>query len=183
VQKKEALLKSDFTPINTLLIMILDNLLIQTLLENETNHGYINPQHQLKPFAMGSGSVQPLLESKTLELFTLTNVQAGIGPGAHFHREMEETFYILSGTFQFRVEDQEMILQPGDSYSIPAKSIHQWTTIQSEKSTASWKLFVSCRPAGNQLNYLRSLAKAIASGKPWSEVAPTLTQSFDLEVI
>ena len=183
VQKKEALLKSDFTTINNRLIQLLDNLLIQTLLEKETNHGYINPQHPLKPFALGSGSVQPLLESKTLELFTLTNVQAGAGPGAHFHREMEETFYVIAGTFQFRVDDREMILQPGDSCSIPPKSIHQWTTIQSEKNTASWKLFVSCCPAGNQINYLRALAKVLASGKSWNEVAPTLTQSFDLEVV
>lgn len=166
VQKKEPFLKSDFAAINARLVTILDNILIQYHLEKETNHGYIPPKQLLKPFKIGIGTVQPIIESNTLELFTLTYGEEGATSEPHLHRHMQETFYVLSGTFRFRLNEQEMILQPGDSCTIQPNQRHQWTAIASDRGCTSWKLFVTCRPPGNQLAYLRSLASGAPPSQP-----------------
>lgn len=58
----------------------------------------------------------------------LNFVRAQLEPGAahrfHYHPEMEEILYILSGTAEQWVENEKRIMKAGDAIYIPAKMIH-----------------------------------------------------------
>ena len=51
------------------------------------------------------------------------------GPPAHFHKEREETFEILEGTFRFRVGEEEFDAPQGTSVVVPRGVRHTWANI------------------------------------------------------
>jgi len=55
-------------------------------------------------------------------------VRAQLSPGEahkfHFHPQMEEILYVLSGTAEQWVEKEKRLLKPGDSLYLPAGMVH-----------------------------------------------------------
>lgn len=56
------------------------------------------------------------------------------GPGAHFHEENDEVFYVLEGTISFLVGDQWIDANKGTFLRIPAKTIHDFKNNSQVKS-------------------------------------------------
>lgn len=58
----------------------------------------------------------------------------GAGVPLHFHPEQDEMFYILDGTYRFKIGEETFDLQTGDSIFLPRKLPHAWM-LTSEKGT------------------------------------------------
>ena len=50
---------------------------------------------------------------------------AGTSEQMHFHEKSRQFFYILSGTATFFIQNEKVILGPGESLEIPPKASHQ----------------------------------------------------------
>ncbi len=48
------------------------------------------------------------------------------GPGAHFHEENDEVFYVLEGTPSIRIGDQWVEAEKGTFLRIPAQTLHDF---------------------------------------------------------
>ena len=51
----------------------------------------------------------------------------------HYHKKKDETFYILSGKVLFELNDNKMILEPGDSIRIKPNNWHRFTGLEDSK--------------------------------------------------
>ncbi|MFC4807707.1 cupin domain-containing protein [Paenibacillus sp. GCM10023250] len=56
-------------------------------------------------------------------------VPALIGPPKHIHKEREEVFEILEGTFRFQVGEEEFEATPGTSVVVPRGIPHAWANV------------------------------------------------------
>src|SRR5215207_4317991 len=70
----------------------------------------------------------------TFAVLEQTVTAKGAGVPLHFHPEQEEMFYVLDGTYRFKVGDETFDLQQGDSIFLPRKVPHAWM-LTSEKGT------------------------------------------------
>ena len=57
-------------------------------------------------------------------MFVRAELAAGESHPFHYHPQMEEILYILSGSAEQWVEKEKRILRPGDSVYLPAGIIH-----------------------------------------------------------
>ncbi|MDR3625054.1 MAG: hypothetical protein P4L16_07955 [Chlamydiales bacterium] len=49
----------------------------------------------MKIFNIGDACIRLLQKSESIELFEMFAENLGLGPGLHFHRGMEEGFYVI----------------------------------------------------------------------------------------
>ena len=81
-------------------------------------------------------------------VFEQTASAKGAGVPLHFHPEQDEMFYVLEGTYRFKVGDETFDLQNGDSIFLPRKVPHAWM-LTSEKGTTHCLV----QPAGKLENF------------------------------
>ncbi len=63
-------------------------------------------------------------------MVTKMHYWAGVrGAGEHSHIN-EQSGYVISGKYRLRMEQEDIILQAGDSYSIPGKVIHSFEVME-----------------------------------------------------
>jgi len=62
-------------------------------------------------------------------MVTLMQFEKGDGVGAHEHPN-EQAGYCLSGKFKLRVNDEEYLVEQGDSYLIPGNIKHSYQFIE-----------------------------------------------------
>lgn len=55
----------------------------------------------------------------------MSEIDPGSSSSYHRHGEMEEIFYVLSGTGEIRVEDERAAIDPGSVVCVPAGLCHQ----------------------------------------------------------
>lgn len=53
------------------------------------------------------------------------------GPPLHHHKEREESFEVLEGTFRFHCAGEEFDAGPGTSVVIPRNKVHAWVNVGS----------------------------------------------------
>lgn len=51
-------------------------------------------------------------------------VRPGAGPARHFHRDQEETFFVLDGRFDFEIDGTLFHAGPGDIAVVPRGAVH-----------------------------------------------------------
>lgn len=85
-------------------------------------------------------------------VFEQTVLAKGAGVPLHFHPEQDEMFYVLEGSYRFKVGDEMFDLQAGDSVFLPRKIPHAWMLL-SEKGTTH----VLVQPAGELENFFLKL--------------------------
>lgn len=73
---------------------------------------------------------------------------AADGPGAHFHEENDEVFYVLEGTTSFLVGDKWVDASKGTFLRIPAKTMHDFKN-QTNQKTGVLNFFI---PGGFERN-------------------------------
>ena len=104
-------------------------------------------------------------------VFEQTVLAKGAGVPLHFHPEQDEMFYILNGSYRFKVGDEMFDLQTGDSIFLPRKIPHAWM-LTSEKGTTHCLV----QPAGQLENFFLKL-KAIDHVPTPEEVAKISAES------
>lgn len=104
-------------------------------------------------------------------VFEQTVLSKGAGVPLHFHPAQDEMFYVLEGSYRFRVGDELFDLEAGDSVFLPRKIPHAWMLL-SEKGTTH----VLVQPAGELENFFVKL-KAIDHVPTPEEVAKISEES------
>jgi quercetin dioxygenase-like cupin family protein len=59
----------------------------------------------------------------------LIEKEKGSGSQPHRHPNVEQFNYIIKGKFKSMVEDEHMVMEPGDMVHIPANSLHQMVAV------------------------------------------------------
>ncbi|MCF0056843.1 cupin domain-containing protein [Dyadobacter sp. CY356] len=88
-----------------------------------------------------------------LAIFEQTSLSQGRGTPLHIHPLQDEIFYVMDGSYIFKVGEDKYDLKTGDSIFLPRKVPHAWTQV-SEKG----KMLVILQPAGKLENFFVTMA-------------------------
>ena len=102
-----------------------------------------------KPFISETGEeIYTLVgpEVSGLEKHSVAYVEIPVGKTspAHYHKEFEESYYIISGKGHFVLDGEEKIVEPGDMFPIRPPQVHQ---IFNDSKDEVLTLLVTCAPA------------------------------------
>ncbi len=77
---------------------------------------------------------------QTGESFSLIqiDVQRGAEPPAHVHQREDESYYVLSGSIQYYVSDQEILANAGDYVYLPKGVTHQFQILSDRARLLMW---------------------------------------------
>jgi quercetin dioxygenase-like cupin family protein len=78
-----------------------------------------------------------------LAIFEQTSISQGRGTPLHIHPTQDEIFYVLEGSYFFKVGDDKFHLTTGESIFLPRNVPHAWTQV-SDKG----RMTVTFQPAG-----------------------------------
>lgn len=109
-----------------------------------------------------------------------TTVPAGFpGPPAHFHRSMDEEFYVLDGELTVRVGDRTVVAARGTYAYVPRGVVHMFANRGDRPAT----FLDIVHPSGFE-RYYRDLATAFreAGGMPSRETFAALFAKYDTEL-
>ncbi len=88
-----------------------------------------------------------------LAIFEQTSLSPGRGTPLHIHPSQDEIFYVMEGTYVFKLGEQKFNLSAGESVFLPRAVPHAWTQV-SEKG----KMLVTLQPAGKLEDFFVSMA-------------------------
>ncbi|MFG2078344.1 cupin domain-containing protein [Nonomuraea maritima] len=93
------------------------------------------------------------------------------GPGAHFHRTMTESFYVLSGTIRLYDGVRWVDGRPGDFLFVPEGGVHAFRNESGEPAS----MLILFTPGAPREAYFEELADIAATGRTltpeeWTEL-------------
>jgi quercetin dioxygenase-like cupin family protein len=118
---------------------------------------------RLKVSGSGSGGA--------FELYEFTGPAT---PPPHIHREHQEVFHVLGGTFMFVVEDEQVEAAAGSTVFVPRGTRHGFTTSEGARA------LLLVVPAGLE-GFFRDLGEGLAGGRSGIELRAALAGRFDSE--
>ena len=131
---------------------------------------------------LGAVEIEYLLEGDggAYELVRWTTPSGTSPPPLHVHRATDEGFYVLSGSYRFVLDGQEIEASPGSHVLVPRGSPH--TFWNSGSTSASCLIILS--PPGFAA-YFRELASRLSEAPPEDELAVRrdLSSRYDMEVV
>ncbi|AQG81917.1 cupin domain-containing protein [Spirosoma montaniterrae] len=77
------------------------------------------------------------------------------GPALHLHTDVDEWFYVVSGTFKFQADNDTLRLNPGDSLFVPRNMAHAF--VKTSEGTA--RLLVMHQPAGTMEEFFQQTSQ------------------------
>ncbi len=86
-------------------------------------------------------------------VFEQTSISQGMGTPLHVHHFQNEMFYVLEGSYKFKVGEDEFELNTGDSIFLPEKVPHAWT-----QTSKKGKMTVIFQPAGKIEDFFVTVA-------------------------
>jgi quercetin dioxygenase-like cupin family protein len=110
--------------------------------------------------------------SQTNGSFELIEYRGPASPPVHIHRDREEAFYILEGSFTFTLGSQVFEAGEGSTVVVPRGTPHGFQVGPGGRAL----LVVS--PAGLG-GFFKELGQAIADGKSASEIRASLANRYD----
>lgn len=111
-----------------------------------------------------------------LAIFEQTSLSPGRGTPLHVHPNQDEVFYVLEGTYYFKVGEDKFHLSAGDSVFLPRNVPHAWTQV-SERG----KMTVIFQPAGKMEHFFVTMAALDHEPTP-AEVAQLFLDN-DMQVV
>ncbi len=111
-----------------------------------------------------------------LAIFEQTSLSQGKGTPLHIHNAQDEIFYVVEGSYKFKVGDEKYDLTTGDSIFLPRQVAHAWTQV-SEKG----KMTVIMQPAGKLENFFVTMA-ALDHEPSQQEIAKIFADN-DMQVV
>ncbi|MFN0077910.1 MAG: cupin domain-containing protein [Prosthecobacter sp.] len=67
----------------------------------------------------------PVMSALTQLGFAFVEIDAGAESPAHYHRRMEEIYFITEGAGQMTIGDEAVEVGPGDTINIPPGAVHK----------------------------------------------------------
>lgn len=89
-----------------------------------------------------------------LAIFEQTSLSQGHGTPLHIHISQDEIFYVMEGSYYFKVGDDRFNLEVGDSIFLPRMVPHAWT-----QKSKNGRMTVTVQPAGKLENFFITLAE------------------------
>lgn len=87
------------------------------------------------------------------------DVKPGDGPPPHLHRDREEYFFVVSGTYSLSVNGKESTIGPGTLVFVPRGNVHAFTNIAAETGRIlEWTI------PGDNADYFREMHGMEQSG-------------------
>jgi mannose-6-phosphate isomerase-like protein (cupin superfamily) len=99
----------------------------------------------------------------------------GSGPTYHRHSREDETFYVVSGTAEIRLEDEVFICNPGDHIFGPRGVSHTYRNVGRDLL----KLVIVYSPGGFEQSFLDS-EEMLLAGKSQDDVLRMLSDRYGL---
>jgi len=106
------------------------------------------------------------------ELFAELRLTRG-GPPPHVHRERDEAFYIVEGSYSFMRDNEAVELEAGGFIYIPRGTRHQYTTLETPSRT-----LILIVPAGLE-GFFREMGSRIGGGATALEAMTALSGTYD----
>jgi quercetin dioxygenase-like cupin family protein len=89
-------------------------------------------------------------------------VPPGGGPPPHIHRNEDETFYIVEGQCDIRLEDEVVTAGVGDFVNIPRGAVHNFHN----SGDAPMRMILTFTPAGIEKFFEETLERAASLDQP-----------------
>jgi quercetin dioxygenase-like cupin family protein len=111
-----------------------------------------------------------------LAIFEQTSLSQGRGTPLHLHKAQDEVFYVIEGSYRFKVGEDLFSLTNGDSIFLPRQVPHAWT-----QESKSGRMIVVLQPAGKLENFFVSMASL--DHEPTAKEVGNIFASNDMEVL
>ncbi|MFB4281949.1 MULTISPECIES: cupin domain-containing protein [unclassified Nonomuraea] len=145
--------------------------------ETGEHSGVFKPAGQAPDLSMGAGGTQVhylATGGSTNGAYGLYRWDMGprpSGPGAHFHRTMTESFYVLSGTIKLYNGDKWADGRPGDFLFLPEGGVHAFRNESGEPAS----MLILFTPGAPREAYFEELAEIATTGRQltpeeWTEL-------------
>ena len=105
-------------------------------------------------------------------------LKPGEGPPPHLHRDREEYFYVLEGTYSLAVDGKESTIGPGTLVFVPRGTVHTFKNI----SATTGKLLEWTIPGENG-DYFRAMHEMETNGGFNPEKFAEINQRFVTEFV
>jgi mannose-6-phosphate isomerase-like protein (cupin superfamily) len=99
----------------------------------------------------------------------------GSGPTYHSHSREDETFYVVSGTAEIRLEDEGFICNPGDHIFGPRDVFHTYRNVGQDLL----KLVIVYSPGGFEQSFLDA-EEMLLAGKTQDDVGRMLSDRYGM---
>jgi len=106
--------------------------------------------------------------------FELIEYEGPAVPPPHVHRDRDEAFYVLEGTFRFSVGEEEFDATSGSLVLVRRGTRHGFTTSPSAKA------LLLVVPAGLE-GFFDELGQGLTAGRPGHELRQALAGRYDSE--
>lgn len=121
----------------------------------------IPPGYTTKAGTQGHYLVAPSDSRGLFSLYRWDMSPTSGGPGPHFHRTYDETFYVLTGTIRLFDGATWRDAHPGDLLHVPAGGIHGFTNA----SGAPASMLMLMTPGADRAAYFDELRALTAQGR------------------
>ncbi|EOR94334.1 hypothetical protein ADIARSV_2575 [Arcticibacter svalbardensis MN12-7] len=111
-----------------------------------------------------------------LAIFEQTSLSPGRGTPLHIHPAQDEIFYVIDGSYHFKVGEELFDLTVGDSIFLPRNVPHAWTQV-SEKGTMT----VTLQPAGKLESFF--LTMSTLDHEPSMEEVAKIFAANEMQVV
>lgn len=111
-----------------------------------------------------------------LAIFEQTSLSQGRGTPLHVHFEQDEVFYILEGSYRFKVGNDIYDLTVGDSIFLPRQVPHAWSQV-----SKTGKMTVILQPAGKLENFFVTMAAL--ENEPTPEEVAAIFAANEMEIV
>jgi mannose-6-phosphate isomerase-like protein (cupin superfamily) len=108
----------------------------------------------------------------------VAEVKPGEGPPPHLHRDREEYFFVLEGTYSLGVNGNESTIGPGTLVFVPRGTVHTFKNVAS----TTGKLLEWTIPGDNG-DYFRAMHQMEAAGGFNPETFAEINQRFVTEFV
>lgn len=88
-----------------------------------------------------------------LALFEQTSLSQGRGTPLHVHPRQDEIFYVLEGSYKFKVGEELLDVATGECIFLPRAVPHAWTQV-----SAKGRMLVLLQPAGKLESFFVTMA-------------------------
>jgi quercetin dioxygenase-like cupin family protein len=137
-----------------------------------------------KPYVLLPGTGKTLVQigqvkasvNQTNGRFEVIEYAGPATPPPHVHRQREEAFYILEGSFRFVLGDQSVEAPVGSFIFIPRGTRHGFTAPAGSRAL----LFIA--PAGLE-GFFEELGQGLEAGRSSNEIRAQLAGKYDSEPI
>jgi len=113
----------------------------------------------IKPFGIDMKIMLDANQTGGVFSAVLAEVKPGEGPPPHLHRDREEYFFVLEGTYRLSVNGTESQIGPGTMVFVPRGTVHAFTNV----GGAMGKILEWTIPGGNG-DYFRAVHDMGATG-------------------